>query len=87
MTDVRRPTGPLNRERYEWRQVIALDLQRSAGVEFPEARSAFVKGACGSGHELRERVDYLTQLLETALLPDDVTTNRAQPQMASRSTT
>lgn len=37
--------------------------------------------------ELRERVDYLTQLLETALLPDDVTTNRAQPQMASRSTT
>ncbi|MGH9002911.1 MAG: hypothetical protein ACRDYV_07260 [Acidimicrobiia bacterium] len=36
--------------------------------------------------ELRERVDYLTQLLETALLPDDVTT-RSQPQMASRSTT
>src|SRR5205807_2978073 len=33
--------------------------------------------------ELRERVDYLTQLLETALLPDDVTT-KAQPKMASR---
>lgn len=33
--------------------------------------------------ELRERVDYLTQLLETALLPDDVTTAKAQPQMAS----
>jgi len=32
--------------------------------------------------ELRERVDYLTQLLETALLPDDVTTT-AQPQMVS----
>ena len=32
--------------------------------------------------ELRERVDYLTQLLETALLPDDVTT-AAQPQMVT----
>jgi len=34
--------------------------------------------------ELRERVDYLTQLLETALLPDDVTT--AQPKMVSTRT-
>ena len=34
--------------------------------------------------DLRERVDYLTQLLETALLPDDVTTTTAaQPQMVS----
>ena len=33
--------------------------------------------------ELRERVDYLTQLLETALLPDDVTTKAAEPQMVS----
>jgi hypothetical protein len=33
--------------------------------------------------ELRERIDYLTQLLETALLPDDVTTTAAQPQMVS----
>jgi hypothetical protein len=33
--------------------------------------------------ELRERVEYLTQLLETALLPDDVTTAKAQPQMVS----
>jgi hypothetical protein len=32
--------------------------------------------------ELRERVDYLTQLLETALLPDDVTA-KVQPQMVS----
>ena len=36
--------------------------------------------------ELRERVDYLTQLLETALLPDDVPT-KVQPQMASRTRT
>ena len=35
--------------------------------------------------ELRERVDYLTQLLETALLPDDVTT-KAQPKMVSTRT-
>jgi hypothetical protein len=33
--------------------------------------------------ELRERVDYLTQLLETALLPDDVTTKTSTPQMVS----
>jgi len=32
--------------------------------------------------ELRERVDYLTQLLETALLPDEVTA-KVQPQMVS----
>lgn len=37
--------------------------------------------------ELRERVDYLTQLLETALLPDDVTTAKAQPRVASTHTT
>lgn len=33
--------------------------------------------------ELRERVDYLTQLLETALLPDEVSTKAAEPQMVS----
>jgi hypothetical protein len=37
----------------------------------------------GTNDDLRERVDYLTQLLETALLPDDVTTTTAQPQMVS----
>ena len=33
--------------------------------------------------ELRERVDYLTQLLETALLPDEVSTKAAEPRMVS----
>ena len=33
--------------------------------------------------ELRERVDYLTQLLETALLPDEVSTKAPEARMVS----
>jgi hypothetical protein len=34
----------------------------------------------GTSDELRERVDYLTQLLEAALLPDDVPASAATPK-------